>query len=191
MKRLLLVLLIFTGSGTLIWQFIHTSATQPIPAPTQTLEWFGEHVRLTEMTAEGNPKQILMARNVKHYTPDNITDLTDVTLEIMPTKAEDKPWQLSSDKGRLFHGENTQDITRIDLWHNVVLLQPASHTQSAATIKTSTLAIFPETEYAHTDQYTSVFQVGQHLEGQGMEIFFAEQTFHLLGQVSSAHETVQ
>jgi lipopolysaccharide export system protein LptC len=188
MKRFLILSAISVATLFLILQLLNTQPAPKTIAHTQTIEWFGEHIVLNEMTTIGQLKQTITADKLLHYTPDNITDLWRVKIILFPTKKGDRRWELQSDKGRLFHSEAKQEITRIDLWHNVVLFSPASETQDAVTINTSTLAIFPEKEYAHTDQYTTIHQVGQTLSGMGMEVFFDKQTFHLINQVSSVHE---
>jgi lipopolysaccharide export system protein LptC len=189
MKRLLIIAAIIITAVLLVWQLFYNKSEIATIAPTQTVEWFGENIVLTELTPEGQLKEQLFANTLTHYMPDNMTDVSEVKLILYPTKADDRLWELRSDKGRLFHGKNRQDIIRIDLWHNVMLTSPETDTQTAVTIHTSTLAIFPDKEYAHTDQYTTIEQVGQKMSGHGMEIFFETQVFHLINQVSSTHET--
>ncbi len=178
MKRLLLGLAILGSAGWMFWQLSPANNLQKIPAQTQYLEWFGKNITLTQMDAQGHIKQTIQAQTLRHYMPDDITDLTKVHV------TQDQEWQLTSDKGRLFHGEHKQDIIRIDLWHHVELLRP----KDSVRINTSTLAIFPEKEYAHTDQYTMVNQPGHEMSGIGMEIFFPTQEFYLINNVSSTHE---
>jgi lipopolysaccharide export system protein LptC len=188
MKRLLISLAILISAGWMIWQLPAGNPTLQIPAQTQYLEWFGKNITLTEMNSKGQLKQMITAHSLQHYMPDNTTDLSQVDLHIFSSEEQPYQWQLTSDKGRLFHGEDKQDVNRIDLWHDVQLLRPADSTQSAVTINTSTLAIFPEKEYAHTDQYTIVNQPGHQMSGNGMEIFFPTQEFYLINNVSSTHE---
>lgn len=186
MKNLGLCLAIFLSVGLMFWQFKSKNDTHNIPAQTQHLEWFGKNVTMVEMDTQGHVKQKITAQQLQHYMPDNMTDLSDVRVDFF--SQDQDIWELQSDKGRLFHGEDKKNITRIDLWHNVALSRPRSDTQSAVTIQTSTLAISPEKEYAHTDQYTIVKQEGHQMSGVGMEIFFPEQKFYLLNNVSSIHE---
>ncbi len=187
MKRFIIASTVFFSAAWLILQVSSQNNTASAPAHTQYLEWFGKNITLTEMDAFGHVKQTIKAKNLRHYVPDEMTDLADVYVYFFSAE-DDQEWQLTSDKGRLFHSENKQDITRIDLWQNVQLLHPADDSQDTVTINTSTLAIFPEKEYAHTDQFTIVKQPGQEMSGNGMEIFFPTQNFYLLNNVSSTHE---
>lgn len=187
MKRFIFAFAIFFTCAWLMLQ-ISTLQNKPLPpAPTQYLEWFGKNITLTEMDTSGKIKQVIFAKQLHHYMPDNITDLTDVDVKVFSAD-EHGDWALSSDKGRLFHGKSKQDIVRVDLWQHVQLLRPQHLEQEAVTINTSTLAIFPAMDYAHTDQFTTIEQPGQKMSGYGMEIFFESQKFHLLNNVSSTHE---
>jgi LPS export ABC transporter protein LptC len=187
MKRFIIVLTVFFSAAWLILQISSQNNTATAPAHTQYLEWFGKNITLTEMDARGHIKQTIKANNLRHYVPGEMTDLSNVNIQFF-SDTDGQQWYLTSDKGRIFHGENKQDIIRLDLWQHVQLLRPADESQDAVTINTSTLAIFPEEEYAHTDQYTIVKQPGQQISGNGMEVFFPTQNFHLLNNVSSTHE---
>lgn len=188
MKRMLIVLAVFLGAGFFIWQLSPTQHITQAPLHTQHLEWFGKNITLTEMDAAGELKQTITAQTLQHYTPDNMTDLSQINMRMLSNTQHPYEWYLSGRKGRLFHGEDKQDIIRIDLWHDVQLLRPQTPDQSAVTINTSTLAIFPEEEYAHTDQYTIVNQPGNQMSGTGLEVFFPSQEFYLINNVSSTHE---
>ncbi len=188
MKYFYLSLAILVSAGMLLWQLSPSRQMQKIPEQTQNLEWFGENITMSEMNGQGQLQQIISAQTLAHYMPDNITDLSQVNVHLFSHEQQPDEWHLSSDKGRLFHGEHRQDITRIDLWHHVQLLRPAHDGQTAVTIKTSTLTIFPEKEYAHTDQHTTIDEIGHHMSGDGLEIFFPTQKFYLLNNVSSTHE---
>jgi lipopolysaccharide export system protein LptC len=188
MKRIFIVLAVLCSAGLFIWQLSPTQHITQAPVHTQHLEWFGKNITLTEMDATGELKQTLTAQTLQHYTPDNITDLSHINMRMLSNTQHPYEWYLSSHKGRLFHMEDKQDIMRIDLWHDVQLLRPQTPDQSAVTINTSTLAIFPEKEYAHTDQYTIVNQPGNQMSGTGLEVFFPSQEFYLINNVSSTHE---
>ncbi len=189
MKRLLIGGAVLLSVSLLLFQVLSQKNSPQIPEQTQHLEWFGKNVTITQMNEQGQLKEIIFAKTLAHYMPDNMTDLSKVNLQIFPSLTQPDEWHLHSDKGRLFHGEKRQDIIRIDLWHNVHLERPASLTQSAVTIDTSTIAIFPEEEYAQTDQYTIVNQTGHQMSGNGMKVFFPTQEFYLIDNVSSTHES--
>lgn len=188
MKYLYLCTAILISTGLLLWQLSAARNELKIPAQTQYVEWFGRDVTFHEINEQGQLKQTLYAQSLQHYMPDNITQLAKINLRVLPTQAHANEWFLYSDKGKLFHGEDKQDIIRVDLWHNVQLLRPATADESAVKINTSTLAVFPPKEYAHTSQYTIVNQVGHQMSGDGLEVFFATEEFNLLKNVSGFHE---
>jgi lipopolysaccharide export system protein LptC len=55
------------------------------------------------------------------------------------------------------------------------------------TVNTSTIAIFPDKEFAQTDQRISFDQPGHRLTGTGLKAYFDTQAMELLSNVRSEH----
>jgi lipopolysaccharide export system protein LptC len=178
------LLLLFLGAAFIVWELIPAPETA---ADDQNLafvpEWFGTDVRVIEMNEAGVPKRQFHAEKMVHYREQNMTDLFKPHFTLFSEKNE--PWHLEGDKGRTFHGKRTTDIDRLDLWQNVTLWQQAPKRPTRMT--TSTIAIFPEKEFAQTDQAVAMNQPGQILTGVGLKAFFDTQSVELLSNVRSEH----
>lgn len=184
MQTFLQFMLLFVGAAFLVWELIPASEKEE---KEETLafvpEWFGIDVRVIEMNELGYPKREFHAEKMVHYQAQNMTDLFKPHFTLFNEKNE--PWHLEGEKGRTFHGKRTTDIDRLDLWKNVTLWQqtPARPTR----MTTSTIAIFPEQEFAQTDQAVALNQPGQLLTGVGLKAYFDKQSVQLLSQVRSEH----
>lgn len=185
LKRLLQGLTLFAACCFLVWQLI-PSDNLHVQAKTEqhVPDWFGHDVSVTDMDEAGHPKRHIAAKAIFHYAKSHTTDLFDPEFTLY--QADKAPWHLSGAKGRTFHGDSTQDIERIDLWQNV-LLEQREKSGKATTMETSTIAIFPDQDFAETDQNVMLMQPGHTLTGQGMRAHFDSQTLELFNRVRSEH----
>jgi lipopolysaccharide export system protein LptC len=183
-RTLFQLLILFVGSAFIVWELMPATDDEPVTqAVAYVPEWFGVDVRVIEMNEKGLPKREFHADKMLHYTEQNMTDLFNPSFTLFNDKKE--PWHLSGNKGRTFHGKRTTDIDRLDLWQNVTLWQDRPDRPTHMT--TSTIAIFPEQEFAQTDQAVSLKQPGQLLTGVGLKAFFDKQSVELFSQVRSEH----
>ncbi len=178
------LLVLFVGAALIVWELVPAPETEMEEKRLAFVpEWFGEDVRVIEMNENGLPKREFHADKMVHYREQNMTDLFKPHFTLFNEKNE--PWHLEGDKGRTFHGKRTTDIDRLDLWKNVTLWQETAKRPTRMT--TSTIAIFPEKEFAQTDQAVAMNQPGQILTGVGLKAFFDKQAVELLSQVRSEH----
>ncbi len=168
----------------LIWQLIpRDDVTVMSELNLHTPYWFSTQVVVIDMDEEGLPEREFRAEKLLHYANAKTTDILQPVFTIFhPERA---PWQLTSDKGRTFHGRHTSDVIRLDLWHDVLLQQIEGN--KTTEMRTSTIAVFPEDDFAETDQAVLFSQPGQVLSGVGMRANFAENALELFSQVRSEH----
>lgn len=175
---------LFSMVALLVWQIIPNDTLES-KAETQyhTPDWFGHDVLAIEMNEQGTPKRQFHATTLTHYLDENVTDMVEPHFTLF--KDNTATWHLQGNKGRTFHGQHTLDIARLDLWQDVRLW--SDDKSRPVTVKTSTIAIFPEKEFAQTDQYISFDQPGHRLTGTGLKAHFNTQAMELLSNVRSEH----
>lgn len=169
----------------LVWQLIPRDDSVDMSGlDLHTPDWFSVDVVVTDMDEHGVPSREFTAEKLLHYPKVKMTDMLRPTFTMFhPERA---PWHLSSDKGRSFHGRNTSDIIRLDLWHDVLLTQ----TEGGKTthMETSTIAVFPNDDFAETDQSVLFVQPGQMLTGVGMRAYFDTDSMELFNDVKSVSD---
>lgn len=171
----------------LAWQIVPRNNDEATPdLALHTPDWFSVDVTVIDMDENGIPKRKFEAEKVLHYPNEKMTDMLRPSFTMFHPERE--PWHLTSDKGRSFHGRHTSDIVRLDLWHDVVLQQTENN--KVTEMHTSTVAVFPDQDFAETDQSVLFLQPGQMLTGVGMRAYFAENALELFSQVRSEHAPV-
>lgn len=177
-------LTLFSLVALLVWQLIpdHT-VTQSAQAKRHTADWFGRDVLAIEMNEHGTPKRQFHADELTHYLEENVTDMVEPHFTLFRDNTPN--WHLEGHKGRTFHGKHTTDIDRLDLWQDVKLWNDDK--TKPVNVNTSTIAIFPEKEFAQTDQHISFDQPGHRLTGTGLKAYFDTQAMELLSNVRSEH----
>lgn len=168
----------------LVWQLVpdHT-VEKSAQAKRHTADWFGRDVLAIEMNEQGTPKRQFHADELTHYLDENVTDMIEPHFTIFRDNTPN--WHLEGHKGRTFHGKHTMDIARLDLWQDVKLWNDDK--TKPVNVNTSTIAIFPEKEFAQTDQRISFDQPGHRLTGTGLKAYFDTQAMELLSDVRSEH----
>lgn len=175
---------LFSLVALLVFQLIpdHT-ADATTQAKRHTADWFGRDVLAIEMNEHGTPKRQFHADELTHYLEENVTDMVEPHFTLF--KENTPNWHLEGHKGRTFHGQHTTDIARLDLWQEVKLWNDDK--TKPVNVNTSTIAIFPEKEFAQTDQPISFDQPGHRLTGTGLKAYFDTQAMELLSNVRSEH----
>jgi lipopolysaccharide export system protein LptC len=183
-KHLVQGVLALMACCLLVWQLLPKDVTENRPDQAfHTPDWFSVDAVVTDMDENGIPKRRFTAEKVLHYPNNKTSDMLRPTFTLFHPERE--PWHLSSDKGRSFHGRHTSDIIRLDLWHDVVLQQIEA--DATTEMHTSTIAIFPNEDFAETDQSVLFLQPGQMLTGVGMRAYFVDNALELFSQVRSEH----
>lgn len=107
---------------------------------------------LTQFDAAGAIKHRIEASKFTHYPA------TDITTLMMPTitlyKDSGPPWNIKSQAGRILPGMEEKDRT-LELWDSV-LIERARSEHEFITIRSENLTIFPERDYAETDQTVTI-----------------------------------
>jgi lipopolysaccharide export system protein LptC len=95
----------------------------------------------------------------------------------------EQPWNIYADRGQARHGA---DI--IQLWDNVRLLQAAGAKNQALTIKTSAMTIYPQQQYAETDQPITLWQPGGTASSVGLRAWQKTGIIELLSRAQGHYQ---
>lgn len=142
----------------------------PIPDYTMT------DVNSLNMNANGEPKSRLRAKYLAHFEAQSRTELDQPRLELFrPGKAAlhvraDRGWVMSGNEVILLRGD-------VRFW------EPATDGQRVFEIATSEARIFPQREYAETDQPATLTTRQSRTEGVGMRAYMQESRIEMLQQV--------
>lgn len=176
----LVVTVIFT-TWLLTWQFNRTTTSTTQNAPSHHLNAFANDVVALRFDPTGKLINELHVNHLKHYVDDS-SDFVKPTLFVY--SEENAPWEIKADFG---HAEN--GIKIIQLWDNVVLHQPSRGTHREITITTTRATIYPEKDYAETDQLVNLVQPGVIIKSVGVRAYFKRGQIELLSKAQGQYES--
>ncbi|UAW97829.1 LPS export ABC transporter periplasmic protein LptC [Halopseudomonas nanhaiensis] len=182
------VLAIVVGTGVLAalamgyWN-IRPASFQPDPLvidPRQP-DFFMENARIRQLNAQGSVSYQLTTERATHLSSDEST-LLDEPFLVFFREGETQPWELRSRYGQADQGGDRVRLT------DEVELQQKLPDRALTRLTTSLLDVFPQRDYAETDQAVRIEAANGVTTGVGMQVQFNDGTMTLLSNVRGEHE---
>lgn len=164
------------------WLRDRIQAEPPAPAPTAgaSPEYYMSEFVTHAMHPDGSPRYRLAADRLMHYTEADQADLEQPRLTLF--RADAPPWQVQSEQGKVY-----DQGTRVHLLGAVTIERPAAPGHRPLQVDTRELHVWPERDYAETDQPTTIRSRASRMEGIGMQAWFAEERLRLLSNVRGVY----
>ncbi|MCF6765082.1 LPS export ABC transporter periplasmic protein LptC [Thiotrichales bacterium 19S3-7] len=141
---------------------------------------------LYQMNEKGSLRYKAFATHLEKFANDDV-DMTQVNMTMEPQKPGDLPWNIVSNHGYLSDKNN-----KLKLWGNVVITRPGNgKDKPPLKITTSLLYVYPNKDYAETDKFVKMEQVGSKnvITGVGMKAHMHPEKIQLLSKVKSYYES--
>ncbi|MCF6777366.1 LPS export ABC transporter periplasmic protein LptC [Thiotrichales bacterium 19X7-9] len=154
--------------------------------PDDFIENTATDTTLYQMNETGNLRYKAFATFLKKFANGNV-DMTKVNMTMEPQKPGDLPWNIVSDHGYLSDQNN-----KLKLWGNVIITRPGNGKKKPPLkITTSVLYVYPNKDYAETDKFVKMEQVGSKnvITGVGMKAHMHPEKIQLLSKVKSYYES--
>ena len=160
---------------------------EPLPQASinrQSHDYSMKTFTLTGMNQLGQPHYQLTADSMVHYPEDDHSDLEKPAMLFF--RENEPPWHVDAEKGKVFEqGE------LIELLGEVIIKRASSPTTEPITITTYNLTIYPNDEYAETDESVHMLSNATDLKSIGMKAFLKESKIRLLNEVKGVHLPAQ
>jgi lipopolysaccharide export system protein LptC len=117
---------------------------------------------------------------VEHLKATEVTLLTNPDLNMF--RGTEFPWHVQSE-----HGEVNPDGTQVELIDSVRITR-FDEKNRRTLITTTRMTVFPQQQYAQTDQPVSIDGAGGVSTGIGMKAYLKESRIHLLSNVRGQYE---
>jgi lipopolysaccharide export system protein LptC len=132
------------------------------------INWFlTESEDEVDFTPRNDPDLYMLNATINHFGPEGELQhqinaqrfthfpMTDVTTMQLPALAlgrtrDSDPWEITSSEGRILPSSNYREEV-VELWSNVLASQSGKGNQFVA-FETSSLTVYPERDYAETDE---------------------------------------
>lgn len=185
-RTIILVCFIVLIAGATNW-LLDQNVTEP---PTRELsredpDFFMINASITHFDNAGTVQHKLRASRFTHFPVDDITTLEDPDLDLF---SDNGPWNIASRKGRLFP-KSTHEQDLVELWGHVVAARESGDGKFT-NIQTDSLFIYPEHDYAETEDKVHIDDNSSRTTAAGMEAWLETGQFRFFSRSRERVNTV-
>jgi lipopolysaccharide export system protein LptC len=129
---------------------------------------------ITQFNESGNIQNEISADRFTHFPLTDMTALISPNMRLFPNM-KGEPWDIEAKKGRLL-SQSTYREQVVELWDDVLAIQQNAD-GSFIHIQTQSLTVYPEREFAETDQKVYIDDNSGRTTAAGMKAYFDKGKF--------------
>ncbi|MBT2370998.1 LPS export ABC transporter periplasmic protein LptC [Pseudomonas fluorescens] len=154
---------------------------QPVAQVDQSaIDYYATNAYSIQFLPDGKVQYEMTSEKVDHMKASQITMLTKPDMQLY--RGAEFPWHVTSERG-----EVNPDGTEVELIDSVRVAR--TDAQNRATLITSSrMTVFPQKQYAQTEQDVRIDGAGGVSTGKGMKAYLKESRIHLLSNVRGQYE---
>lgn len=187
MPRKLLNILLFACAATLLvalgyWNINPESFAKQERAPTvqNPVDFYATNTNTVQYMVDGTLHYEMQANKVEHIQASDITLMSSPRVALY--RGEELPWHIRSERGEVAPaGKEVELIDQVRIERTDAKGRPTILT-------TSRLTVFPEKEYAQTQQAVRIEAANGVTTAQGMKAYLNDGRMLLLSNVRGQHE---
>lgn len=162
------------------WKSNPSDELNAIRSKASTIDFFVINARAVQYQSNGKPQYEMTAEKLEHLQASDVTLLSKPDLVFFRPPAT--PWQARSE-----HGEMSPQGEEIELVEAVQIERPDGRRRPSI-LSTSRLSVFPEREYAQTQQAVMIEAANGVTTATGMKAYLNDGRIHLLSNIRGQHE---
>lgn len=146
----------------------------PAPMLQNDPDLYMLNATITQLDDDGNLQHTIKADRFTHFPLTDMTSLRAPVLQLF-SGSKKPPWDITAKNGRLL----SQSVYReevVELWDDVLAVRRTDDGHFT-NIQTQSLTVYPEREYAETDQKVYIESNSGHSSAAGMQAFFQSRKF--------------
>ncbi|MEX3775525.1 LPS export ABC transporter periplasmic protein LptC [Pseudomonas sp. MYb118] len=144
------------------------------------IDWYATNTHTLQYLEDGRVQYEMTSDKAEHVKATDITLVTKPDLNMY--RGTDYPWHVTSDRGEVNPGG-----TEVELIDNVRVKR--TDEKNRDTLITSTrMTVFPQEQYAQTQQPVRIDGAGGVSTGVGMKAYLKDSRIHLLSNVRGQYE---
>jgi len=144
------------------------------------IDYYAINAHSVQYLPDGKLQYEMTSDKVEHLKASEVTLLTNPDLNMF--RGTEFPWHVQSE-----HGEVNPDGTQVELIDSVRITR-FDEKNRRTLITTTRMTVFPQQQYAQTDQPVSIDGAGGVSTGIGMKAYLKESRIHLLSNVRGQYE---
>lgn len=146
----------------------------------ESIDFYASNAHIRQFQTDGTLKYDLKAPTFEHYKSSDIGHVQQPVMALYQNS--DIPWNITSDKATIAPSGNS-----VELIDNVRFARTPTKGQTTV-LTTTQLTVFPDQEYAHTEQAVRIEAVSGVTHAVGMKAYLKESRMILLSNVRGQHE---
>lgn len=143
---------------------------------------------ITQFTKQGSRQHQITANLFTHFPLTDITTLRAPDMTLFPSDEGALPWDIVARHGRLLPNVGFREEI-VELWDEVLAIQ-SDLEGNFINIRTESLTVHPETDYAETDQKVVIDDNSGRTTAAGMKAYFAEGKFLFFSREDERVQTI-
>jgi lipopolysaccharide export system protein LptC len=144
------------------------------------IDYYAINAHSVQFLPDGKLQYDMTSNKVEHLKATDITLLTKPDLQMY--RGTTYPWHIQSERGEVNSGG-----TEVELIDSVRIARTDEKNRTTI-ITSSRMTVFPQKEYAQTEQAVRIDGAGGVSTGNGMKAYLKESRIHLLSNVRGQYE---
>jgi lipopolysaccharide export system protein LptC len=189
-NRTIILILLILASGIAISWVIDVSDRPPDTNQTDRNEpdLFMYKPEISQFNENGRIQHRIEAERLTHFPMTDVTTLKSPNI-ILFSEPGTPTWDIAAENGRMLPKAQLRDET-LELWDGVLAVRDEGQ-RNFVNIRTESLVVYPEKDFAETDQRVKVdIASGQTSAGGGMKAFLEEGRYEFFSSKQERVNTV-
>lgn len=154
---------------------------RPVASVDETqIDYYATNARAKQFLPDGGVQYEMTAERVDHMRASQVTLLTKPDMQLY--RGTVYPWHVQSERG-----EVNPDGTEVELIDNVRVAR-TDQKNRATVITSSRMTVFPQKQYAQTEQNVRIEGAGGVSTAKGMKAYLNDSKINLLSNVRGLYE---
>jgi lipopolysaccharide export system protein LptC len=182
------IVLLLAGAINLLLDEHAEDENQSAPVNRNDPDLYMRNATITQFTDTGVRQHEISAKLFTHFPLTDITTLRAPDMTLYATDEKARPWDIVAKHGRLLPDVGFRDEI-VELWDEVLAIQ-TDLDGNFINIRTDSLTVHPETDYAETDQKVIIDDNSGRTTAAGMKAYFEEGKFLFFSRADERVRTI-
>jgi lipopolysaccharide export system protein LptC len=166
-RIIVLSTLVLAFALTINWVMIESEEAVDF-TPGNEPDLYMLNATISQFDGEGELQHRIAANRFTHFPLTDLTTMKFPALSLGRTRDSD-PWEITSSEGRILPSSDYREEI-VELWNNVLAVKSGSE-GDFVNIQTNSLTVYPEREYAETDEPVFIDNQSGRTTAAGMKAF--------------------
>jgi lipopolysaccharide export system protein LptC len=167
-NRLIVISTLILASSLAVNWILDDSQSPELEAAQNDPDLYMLNASINQFSTEGVLTHTLSAARFTHFPLTDLTTLKSPRIELGSENTAN-PWRIAASEGRLLSASLYREEI-VELWNNVLANQ-SSDSREFVQIQTNSLTVYPEREYAETDEKVYIDNQTGRTTAAGMKAF--------------------